>query len=119
VLVVFATAPSFAQSDLQLNLTRKVFEASGARPALERVPALLGTVAESDPRIANLPPDKRKAFEEKFAAALDPDTMYRTMVEESLKRFREEPSREFLAVYRTALAERFVELDLRAMESKV
>jgi hypothetical protein len=96
-----------------------VLEASGARAALERVPALLGTVVESDPRIASLPPDKRQTFQEKFAVAVDPYTMYRAMVEESLKRFREEPFREFLAVYRTALAERFVELDLRAMEPQL
>jgi hypothetical protein len=43
VLIALASAPSIAQTDLQLNLTREVLEASGARAALQRVPALVGS----------------------------------------------------------------------------
>ena len=118
-LVALVSAASAAQTDVQLNLTREVLEVSGARAGLQRLPALVGSMTEKDPRIAGLAPDQRKKVDEKLKASVDPDRMYRTMAGEALKRFREQPFREFLAVYRTALAERFVELDLRALEPTV
>jgi hypothetical protein len=115
-LVAMATTPSLAQSDLQLDLTQEVLEASGTRGALERLPALTRAQAQSDPRVAGLTPEERKRFEATFAAAFDPEAMYRTIVAETLERFHEEHFRDFLAAYRTPLAEHLVQLGLRVME---
>jgi hypothetical protein len=111
-----ASAPGIAQTDLQVNLTREVLEAAGTRLSLQRLPALAWAMVENAPSVESLGPDERHILERQLAAAVEPEIMYRTMVEETLKRFNEGHFREFLAAARTPLFERFVELDLRALE---
>ena len=62
--LVLATVPGFPQTDLQLNLTREVLEACGARAGLQQLPRLVWSMAQDDPRLDMLAPEERRKLED-------------------------------------------------------